>query len=298
MVNNYNYARFLGPCLDSVLAQTRKPDQLVVVDDGSTDGSMELLRRFEAGAGIRFSVISKANGGQLSAFNAGFSAIDADIICLLDSDDLYLPGYLEHVLGNFERHPEAQVFYSSHLKFFNDGSEQYCLYDDAELPPQFLQTTYLHRFCGAPTSMIAIRRAALGRMLPYDDEAAWRVSADDVLVLGAAAARLCRRGSSAALVRYRIHGGNLYQGRRPDRRRRALRREARTRLLARHADDFAAMPMPARLSCYRDEARLSPRNAMLAYRLFLLAWRLPAGLAGRMALLLAWLQWCWPWRKT
>ena len=70
VVNNYNYARFLGAAFDSALAQNYPHREVVVVDDGSTDGSREVIEAY----GTRVIPICRENGGQGAAFNSGFSA--------------------------------------------------------------------------------------------------------------------------------------------------------------------------------------------------------------------------------
>ncbi|MCC2671779.1 MAG: glycosyl transferase, partial [Armatimonadetes bacterium] len=70
IINNYNYARYLPEAVESALAQTYPHTEVVVVDDGSTDHSRAVL----AGYGDRLRTVFQENGGQASAFNAGFAA--------------------------------------------------------------------------------------------------------------------------------------------------------------------------------------------------------------------------------
>src|SRR5688500_10169891 len=88
IINNYNYGRYLGAAIDSALAQTYPHTEVVVVDDGSTDDSRQVI----AGYGERVVPVLKENGGQASAFNAGFAASRGDVVLFLDADDLLLPG--------------------------------------------------------------------------------------------------------------------------------------------------------------------------------------------------------------
>lgn len=103
VLNNYNYAGFLREAVDAALAQTHANIEVVVVDDGSTDGSRAILAEY----GDRIRTVLKENGGQASAFNAGFAASRGDIICLLDSDDLACPERAERVVRAFRRNPRA-----------------------------------------------------------------------------------------------------------------------------------------------------------------------------------------------
>lgn len=87
VVNNYNYARFLPAAIDSALSQDHDPLEVVVVDDGSTDGSREIIARY----GDRIRPVFKENGGHASALNAGFQQSSGEIVMFLDADDLLEP---------------------------------------------------------------------------------------------------------------------------------------------------------------------------------------------------------------
>src|SRR5262249_35043848 len=90
IINNYNYERFVGDAIASALDQSYERKEVIVVDDGSTDGSRSVIQ----GYAKRLVVVSKANGGQASAFNAGFAKSRGEIICFLDADDVFLPNKL------------------------------------------------------------------------------------------------------------------------------------------------------------------------------------------------------------
>ncbi len=84
IINNYNYARYLATAIDSALAQTWHPLEVIVVDDGSTDDSWAVIERY----GERVHAIRQANGGQGAAYNAGFAASRGEWVIFLDSDDV------------------------------------------------------------------------------------------------------------------------------------------------------------------------------------------------------------------
>lgn len=91
IVPNFNYAQYLGACIESVLAQTYGDFELIVVDDGSSDGSPQIARNF---TDPRVRVIVQANAGVSAARNRGVQASSGRWIAFLDSDDLWTPDSL------------------------------------------------------------------------------------------------------------------------------------------------------------------------------------------------------------
>ena len=98
VICNFNYAQFVGSAIKSVLAQTRPAFELVVVDDGSTDTSVDVIQPFVS-KGV--CLIRQANGGQIAAYNTGFAQTQGDVILFLDADDLLLPEALDEVAKKF-----------------------------------------------------------------------------------------------------------------------------------------------------------------------------------------------------
>ena len=103
IINNYNYGRFLPAAIESALHQSYPAVEVIVVDDGSTDHSRAII----AGYGARVVPVLKANGGQASAFNAGFAQSHGDVIIFLDADDVLLPQTAQRVAAVFEANPDA-----------------------------------------------------------------------------------------------------------------------------------------------------------------------------------------------
>ena len=84
VITTYNYAQFIPAALESVLNQTRRPDEIVVVDDGSTDETEALVAGYAA-RGVRY--VHKENGGAGSARNRGLRETTGDLVLFLDADD-------------------------------------------------------------------------------------------------------------------------------------------------------------------------------------------------------------------
>lgn len=87
----YNTRPYIAEAVDSILAQTRPADEIIVVDDGSTDGGADLLARY----GSRVRTIRQSNAGPASALNRGIAEADGDTIAFLDADDLWAREKLE-----------------------------------------------------------------------------------------------------------------------------------------------------------------------------------------------------------
>jgi glycosyltransferase involved in cell wall biosynthesis len=83
IISSFNYGTFLREAIESALNQTYTHTQVIVVDDGSTDDSPEIIASY----GQQITSILKPNGGQASVLNAGFAVSSGDIIVFLDSDD-------------------------------------------------------------------------------------------------------------------------------------------------------------------------------------------------------------------
>lgn len=114
----YKCAGMIGRAIDSLLAQTRQPDEIIVVDDGSPDDIPEALRPY----GDRITYLRKSNGGAASARNAGLDIATGDLIAFLDSDDLWDAAKLKDQLDIFARYPEVGFITSRYRIDSIDGN--------------------------------------------------------------------------------------------------------------------------------------------------------------------------------
>jgi len=105
---SFNQARFLRQCLESVLAQTHPAIDYLVVDGGSTDGSLDILRSY----GERVRWISEPDNGQSDAIAKGFARTSGDILAWINSDDMLLPGAAAKAAAAFAVHPTAGLVYA------------------------------------------------------------------------------------------------------------------------------------------------------------------------------------------
>jgi glycosyltransferase involved in cell wall biosynthesis len=211
IINNYNYGRFVADAIDSALAQTYSNREVIVVDDGSQDNSREVISSF----GSRIKAVFKRNGGQSSAFNAGFAESSGDVICFLDSDDVFLPTKVEQVIDGLATSPQGWCFH--HVQW-----------SDTSLRPIFtppipystgkydFRSELLEgkcRFAPPATSGLAFTRDLLNRLMPIPEIIT--ITSDNYLKLSSLA---LEPGYFIAeqYALQRMHGENAYTGRKDD----------------------------------------------------------------------------------
>jgi len=230
LINSCNYREYVTEAVDSALAQTVVPDQIVVVDDGSTDGSLDLLcSRYRGDR--RVEIVSKPNGGQLSSFEAGVARATGEIVFFLDADDVWLPGYLEQVLVRYSARPEVDFVYCGLRRFGRENDNWLFGTGDRDLGYTAALTYHKFHWIGAPTSALSMRRWVVERILPIPFHDDWRIRADDCLVFGASVVGASKHYVARPLVKYRVHDRNRFYGRTWDAGMRYRRRLAIGRLL-------------------------------------------------------------------
>jgi Glycosyl transferase family 2 len=110
-IASYNYGRYLGDCLDSVLAQQGVDLEAIVVDDASSDETAAIAERY-AGRDSRVTLIHhEANQGHIATFNDGLRAASGDYVLKLDADDMLAPGGLARAAAVLEQRPEVGLVY-------------------------------------------------------------------------------------------------------------------------------------------------------------------------------------------
>lgn len=206
VINNYNYAHYLRECIDSSLGQTWSNVEVVVVDDGSTDNSREVIESY----GNRLKAVFQENGGQGSAVNAGFAACSGDWIIFLDADDVLHRDAVETIM-QAARVATSNIQY--YLKVIDDNSND----TGVRLPTRPMhegdvrKVVALFRYYNSPPSSgNAYSRAFLQQVLPMPADK-WRISADAFLILAAPFYGFidCVK---RPLASYRRHGGGASDG--------------------------------------------------------------------------------------
>lgn len=215
IVTCYNYKAFVEEAVESALAQSRAAAQVIVVDDGSTDGSTELLQA-RYGQDARVTLVCGRNGGQLAAFQRGAAVASGDVLCFLDADDRWTPDYLAKIGALYDERRDIDFVFTDTQLF---GEEERLLgYADRAMDLGYTAVaTYASaHWYGAPTSAVSLRRALALRCLdlPEGFLPTWRISADNCLVFGAGVLGGRKYYLPTASVHYRIHGNNGWWSRR------------------------------------------------------------------------------------
>jgi glycosyltransferase involved in cell wall biosynthesis len=205
VLNNYNYERYLAEAVDSALEQTYSNLEVVVVDDGSSDGSRAILESY----GERIELIVKENGGQASAFNVGIEAAKGEYILLLDADDVLERYAVERSVAAID---ETAIRLSYRLLCINGEGQANDLFAFGG-PSHFLGTLKdavltQHFFPSTPTSGNLFRASALKAILPVPEDR-FRICADSYIFIKTSYAGAIQLIPDQ-LGRYRIHGKNHY----------------------------------------------------------------------------------------
>lgn len=211
IVTSYNYRRYVIEAVESALSQTLPPSQVIVVDDGSTDGSDVLLRERYADD-HRVTLICANNGGQLSAFQRGASEVKSSVVCFLDSDDRWEPEYLARLADLYEARPDVDFVFSDMQNFDKDNRLVGFHTHAVDLGFTAIATYTLTTWYGAPTSAVSMRAPWARRVLDLPDSfrATWKTSPDNCLVYGASILGAHKYYLPTGCVGYRIHGKNAW----------------------------------------------------------------------------------------
>jgi glycosyltransferase involved in cell wall biosynthesis len=200
VICNYNYAKYVAKAIDSVINQTYKAYEIIVVDDGSTDDSLAQIKTYIE----NIKLIKKVNGGQISAYNKGFEHVSGDVVLFLDSDDLLLANALEEVSSTFK-----DGIVKTHFKMQmvdQDGNDlnqtlPHTL-DSGDCSKALISNGLLYK--SPPASGNAYRVAALKNIFPLPSSSFEKHGADFYCIYAVALFGNISR-INKALFKYRIH---------------------------------------------------------------------------------------------
>ena len=199
IVPSFNHAPFLRECLDSVLGQQGVELELIVVDDGSTDGSLDVLR----GYGGRILLMQQQGGRQARARNLALTVARGEFVAFLDSDDRWRPGRLASAVAAFEADVSAAVVWADYRTIDAAGAllgEWHWAPDEADFRRELIAGNPI---CNAT---VTVRRSVLDEIGGFDERVP-RVCD------GAAWCQIAARGHrfvhlAQAVLDYRLHGAN------------------------------------------------------------------------------------------
>jgi glycosyltransferase involved in cell wall biosynthesis len=210
LIDTYNHERFIVRAITSVLEQDMPMDdvEILVVDDGSTDRTAEIVRRFEPRVGL----IRKPNGGQASAFNFGFARAHGEIFATLDGDDWWAKEKLRRMLETLEANPAVGLVGHGFYEEYSDGRPNGLILPGRpyRLDLASRQNAELFRHLAAffGTSRMTIRKSVLDRILPVPEKLT--IEADEYIFTLASAIGPAMI-LNEPLCYYGIHSGNLFQ---------------------------------------------------------------------------------------
>lgn len=201
IIDNYNYAQYLPEAIASVLNQSYRNFELIVVDDGSKDNSREVIESYSD----QLIGIFQPNGGQGSALTTGIAHAKGEIICFLDSDDYFHKDKLAKVVAGFQAHPEWVQISHCHLLVDRQGSPLglgSVVLSQGDVRDLLLQWG---KYAWGLTSSLAYRREVLQHVMPIPKKPR---SADTYLT-----ATVPFYGEigciNETLMFYRAHGNNM-----------------------------------------------------------------------------------------
>lgn len=157
---SFNHAKYIRMAIDSVLSQEEEGIELIVMDGGSTDHTVDLLRRY----GDRLRFVSERDGGQADAINRGFQRARGDILCWLNSDDMFVPGALGRVIRVLQENPRAEFVYG---RGWNVDESGRIIEDAGVLPFDLWRLIHQRNFIQQPSCFF--RRSLLERVGPLDE---------------------------------------------------------------------------------------------------------------------------------
>ena len=205
----YNTKRYLDETIGSVLKQTYKNWELILVDDGSTDGSVDLIKDY-CNSDVRIRLIEQANAGQGAARNNGIRQAKGELIAFLDSDDLWTPEKLAIQLEEKVKYGVAFQYAHGYL-MYEDQNNKLETYD--WISGEFKGLEFFNRLfvsSSVNTDTVLMEKSIFDNVGLFDTDPELRGTEDFDLWLRVARANYKIYGSKERVAYYRIHPGGTH----------------------------------------------------------------------------------------
>lgn len=137
---NYNYGRYIGQTIESVVSQDYDNVEHIIVEDGSTDNSVEVIQAYTERYPLKVKLIKQSNHGQTYSINAGLSQVSGDIVGWINSDDTYCVGAFSEVVRVFRENPDIDIVFGDLIMVDSMGCE---LKKRKQLPIDKLAGTFI-----------------------------------------------------------------------------------------------------------------------------------------------------------
>jgi len=204
IIPTYNREKYIVETLQSVFAQTFTDYEVIVIDDGSTDNTSDVLKPYLD----RIVYLRKPNGGQGSARNAGIKMAKGAYIAFLDSDDLWMPEKLLLQVGYLDDHPDAALVFSDTATFYEDDEGKQVRTGELHFQGEEISFNRLFKMNFIPNLTVMVRKGCVEDAGLFD-ESKELVGGEDYALWLRIAMKAGMGHIPETLAQYRQHGDNV-----------------------------------------------------------------------------------------
>lgn len=188
LIPAYNVEKYIERSLESALNQTYKNIEVVVVDDGSTDGTAEIIKKYQSDRRVKY--VYQNNKGLASARNTAMKNAEGEYFAMLDADDVFLPEKIEYQIRYLEANKDCDICYSDLWLFYENKPDQlvktsYKFYSGSDVFPQLLKRSFIN------TLTVMLRRSAVNKFGYLNEKYRYAEDLEYFLRLSYAGAKFC-----------------------------------------------------------------------------------------------------------